>query len=630
MRNGADINKSREKELKLLEKQREANKELAEQQKKYYDERREVLNSTDYSKIFTYDEDGLMQYVNGENRGLDALSKLNATDKNGKPVMSSKEQLDYLKNTLGFDISTLKTNADGTKTNDPAQMMQNFWDGIDGWMGEMDGLYDSYNDAAIAMEEATSAMNDLLQEQIDNQITVEEKMLKALEGQRQAAIDSIQEEKDLLEAAAQEYIDGLTSALEKERSMYEKNESQAETEKLQRRLAILQRSGGSASEIKSLQDQIDSRLKDAYFEEQQAQIDAIQEASNNEIEKLQNQIDIMTEALEYQKENGLLWTEIYEMMNTWSPEQLLQYIIENDPDYQSGSPTQNQENADQTRIELEDWVDTRTQNQQKEQREKDWNDYYSGLDKYSDEQKAEHAEGAKKAFMDAYTAEGGNLEKAIAASNAYYESKLNTDGGGGDDGGDDDKPVTGKGKVKTNGSNLNVRSGPGTDKKILGTVKNGASLTLTGYKGNWYQIDYNGKKGYVYSSYVSTNDKKKLPAFKQGGLVDFTGPAWVDGSKSKPEAFLSAEDTAMLKSKIFSNSDGSLKALVAALEAITNDTSKYSSTAEAGGSIVIQNAQVNIQPGTISNDYDARRAGEMALEEMVKIARKTTNRVMSR
>lgn len=391
MRNGADINKSREKELKLLEKQRDANKELAEQQKKYYDERRNVLNSTDYSKIFTYDEDGLMQYVSGENRGLDALSKLNATDKNGKPLMSSKDQLKYLKETLGFDISTLKTNADGTKTSDPEQMMQNFWDGIDGWMGEMDGLYDSYNDAAIAMEEATSAMNDLIQEQIDNQISVEEKMLKALEGQRQAAIDSIQEEKDLLEAAAQEYIDGLSSALEKERSMYDKNETQAETEKLQRRLAILQRSGGSASEIKSLQDQIDSRLKDAYFEEQQAQIDAIQEASNNEIEKLQNQIDLMTETLEYQKENGLLWTEIYEMMNTWTPEQLLQYIIENDPDYQSGSPTQNEENADQTRIELEVWANKREEDRKKQQQEKEWNDYYDGLDKYSQDQKSEHA-----------------------------------------------------------------------------------------------------------------------------------------------------------------------------------------------------------------------------------------------
>ena len=32
-------------------------------------------------------------------------------------------------------------------------------------------------------------------------------------------------------------------------------------------------------------------------------------------------------------------------------------------------------------------------------------------------------------------------------------------------------------------------------------------------------------------------------AFKNGGLVDFTGPAWVDGSKSAPEAFLDAQDT---------------------------------------------------------------------------------------
>lgn len=239
--------------------------------------------------------------------------------------------------------------------------------------------------------------------------------------------------------------------------------------------------------------------------------------------------------------------------------------------------------------------------------------------------------------MDAYNAEGGSLEKAIAASNAYYESKINPpadDNPGGDNpGGDDpgeDEPVTGKGTVKTKGSNLNVRSGPSTSKSRIGSLKNGASVTLTGFKNKWYRIDYKGKTGYVHGDYIRTSDKGKLPAFKEGGLVDFTGPAWVDGSKAKPEAFLSAEDTAMLKSKIFSNSDGSLKALVAALEAITSDTSKFSGAAETSNSIVIQNAQVNIQPGTISNDYDARRAGEMALEEMVKIARKTTNRVMSR
>jgi hypothetical protein len=78
-----------------------------------------------------------------------------------------------------------------------------------------------------------------------------------------------------------------------------------------------------------------------------------------------------------------------------------------------------------------------------------------------------------------------------------------------------------------------------------------------------YQISGTDGKGNVFSGRWITKGPWK--AFKTGGLVDFTGPAWVDGTKSKPEAFLSASDTAMLKSKIFSNSDGSLKALVAAL-----------------------------------------------------------------
>ena len=35
----------------------------------------------------------------------------------------------------------------------------------------------------------------------------------------------------------------------------------------------------------------------------------------------------------------------------------------------------------------------------------------------------------------------------------------------------------------------------------------------------------------------------KAPAFKRGGLINFTGPAWVDGSTSSPESILSAGDT---------------------------------------------------------------------------------------
>ena len=36
----------------------------------------------------------------------------------------------------------------------------------------------------------------------------------------------------------------------------------------------------------------------------------------------------------------------------------------------------------------------------------------------------------------------------------------------------------------------------------------------------------------------------KWSAYATGGLVDYTGPAWVDGTPSRPEAFLNAQDTA--------------------------------------------------------------------------------------
>ena len=36
---------------------------------------------------------------------------------------------------------------------------------------------------------------------------------------------------------------------------------------------------------------------------------------------------------------------------------------------------------------------------------------------------------------------------------------------------------------------------------------------------------------------------KKINQYKTGGLADYTGPAWLDGTKSKPELVLNAQDT---------------------------------------------------------------------------------------
>ena len=127
-------------------------------------------------------------------------------------------------------------------------MMENFWAGVDGWMEELDSLYDSYNDAQIKVQEAITAQNEILQQYIDNQLSVEEKLLQAILDREQAEIDRLQDEKDAMAEATQAYLDGLNDALSKEREMYSRNTINNETARLQRQLAILQRTGGSASE----------------------------------------------------------------------------------------------------------------------------------------------------------------------------------------------------------------------------------------------------------------------------------------------------------------------------------------------------------------------------------------------
>jgi len=58
--------------------------------------------------------------------------------------------------------------------------------------------------------------------------------------------------------------------------------------------------------------------------------------------------------------------------------------------------------------------------------------------------------------------------------------------------------------------------------------------------------------------------------------------------------------------------------------------SEHAPIEKGGSSIVIENATVEMNVGSIANDYDARRAGEQALEQMLKIARKTGAQSVSR
>lgn len=89
-------------------------------------------------------------------------------------------------------------------------------------------------------------------------------------------IEEMEEQADLIKEANEAYINGLNDALSAERQMYDDNQKTADREQLQRQLSLLRRSGGSASEIADLEEQLNDMLKDEYFSNQERMIEDIQ------------------------------------------------------------------------------------------------------------------------------------------------------------------------------------------------------------------------------------------------------------------------------------------------------------------------------------------------------------------
>lgn len=70
--------------------------------------------------------------------------------------------------------------------------------------------------------------------------------------------------------------------------------------------------------------------------------------------------------------------------------------------------------------------------------------------------------------------------------------------------------------VSTSGANLNVRSGPSTEYKIVAKLKNGTTVKVKDSSGSWYKIEYaSGKTGYASGQYL------KLSGSSSSGSGDY-------------------------------------------------------------------------------------------------------------
>ena len=102
--------------------------------------------------------------------------------------------------------------------------------------------------------------------------------------------------------------------------------------------------------------------------------------------------------------------------------------------------------------------------------------------------------------------------------------------------------------------------------------------------------------GYENGYYAALKGANLYAIYEKGGLADFTGPAWLDGTKSHPEMVLNARDTENFIQ---------LKDILA--DILTNSS--------VGASQTSSNVfDIDINVDSISEDYDVERLAEKIKE----------------
>ena len=709
-KDGAAYYRSQKLSLNAINDQIKAQEELNVGRKDYFQKRVENLKKENLGKIYTFDEDGQLQFrkdttINGKKGGMEFLTDLYGFNNLGKANYTNKEKYEILKNSgfidyMKYDSNGMEIKVGGEGSEEDWETFyekatQAFRDRMDQYAEATQSLRDEIKKGEETLEGYEKDRNELLKDMRDNQMAVEEKVLAAIEEARQREIDALQNERDALEESVGKYIDGLSDALDKEQKMYEDQDAQDELNRNKRRLAILQRSGGSVTDINKLQSEIRDQERELYFDAQQAQIDAIQEASDKEIERLDNQIDIMTQQLEYQKQYGLLWGDVYEVMNR-SAEFITSFIQGNTAEYWSSSPLATAEKVNETLFQAEAWreyatdIEVIAEESRANMKERDykafdqamkaqygenydpndeykklWEGHYNGHKSLSEATKAVSNKIAKdKEIADrqaqankygvpykgsgewAYTKYNQenhyahHYQKNDAGEWIYQSTTTEAHSWNGDTctkcGEKKLQPITSsKGSSNTSSSSSSskktvINQTPKTTsltyaeaQKSFSTSSQTAQIVPYGqYKNDQYAKQNSANSISKNNNAIYVSDIKKKQNRASGGYVNH---GLYELGELGTETVLTAEQTQVLRNNILSNRPSSLISLLKTYnEGFSRMNTPLTGETLTDNSTNIENVSINMNVQQISNDYDARRAGEQAMNEIMRIARKTS------
>lgn len=424
---------------------------------------------------------------------------------------------------------------------------ENLGGAIEAYIGRLEELEGQIEDIDTQIEDFQDKVTELQKEGMQDYLDFEQKVYDAIVNQQQQLIDDYQDLSDKINDSNSKILDSIQRSIDLQRQIRDNTQTEEDINEKEARLAYLRQdtSNGNLLEIKQLEEELADDRQNYEDNLIDQQLERLTQQNDDAQTARERQIDLMQKQLDYASKNGDFWNQTYDLLTnafTESGEINLASqvwgLLKKDEGWKGMSKFGQlnwQEEISKAILAASHGY-------------ANWNMYK-----------------AKEVDKNLVTSNGLSLHYngsnwVDSSGNIYsgvdYDSKI----GGFTYSGMTKAPTPSGSSGNSSGSGSGGSSGSGTI-SIGSRVKadpnaviyadsygggggrqyysNDPIYTVLDENNGYYLTRYHGVSG----GYTGWFRKKDLTAYKTGGIADFTGPAWLDGSKSNPELILNARDT---------------------------------------------------------------------------------------
>ena len=475
----------------IAELERDQNK-LQEQ----YDDYLEDINATAHDLVKVTQAQLSNLYTQLEHQTL-AFDKRNQEMR--EYLEANNKYIEY--GTYNFDDQTIEIDWDKIEGITDESLYKEVEEFING----LEEVQDKIDEADDALIDIQNEIQEIQERFIKEYIDFEKRVIDAMVSERKEQIDALSKINDSLSDTNSRLLDAVQKSLDKQRQDRENTKTEEDIAEKERRLAFLRQdtSGNNQLEIKALEKELGEMKEDYTDELVDQKMTELQEQQDAAAEQRERQIALMESQLEYEQKTGKLWEDMHSLFfdaigagGKLDAESALAELLRGQEEWEGMSDTAKQQ-----------WLDDLIG---------EFNSAYAYI--LSKDINSEQL--AKDAYDYTYSDIAPKLPEHSQAQVAFGDKgSEGSSGGSGGSGG-------GQHSIST-GTWEGSQTITGTQQEIIDQLeekKNSDSASMEGYWDNLIE-------------------QVKAGNFKTGGLANFTGPAWLDGTKSHPELVLNARDT---------------------------------------------------------------------------------------